>query len=408
MKETLLVIADDLTGANDTAVMFAESGFDTVLKTKVSALAQIHPDKAQVISVSTDSRAIGEKAKELTQIAISNAIQNSIGQIYLKIDSTMRGSVKYQIEGAIKAWAGLYPDVKAIICPAYPEMGRTIEAGHLYVNGVPVNETASGKDPICPVHSSSMQKLLPDAQVIPCDTVDNLQASIENSEYKQIVIDAKTHEDLSMIAQVINHIGNKIIPVGSAGLAQKLKNIQNQQQPERNLKLGRALIVVTSIHETSQLQVDEYISTLGGKSIVFNPSPSQLINYSQSEHSLKLQLNALIRFSRDHVIIRANPAKVVNAKSANITETSKEISQHLADLSKFCLDNEKFDSLILFGGDGAAALLDQMNVTEMNVQYAVVPGVPLCSIEKGNYSGITVMTKSGGFGNNTLLSNIMN
>lgn len=124
MKETLLVIADDLTGANDTAVMFAESGFDTVLKTKVSALAQIHPDKAQVISVSTDSRAIGEKAKELTQIAISNAIQNSIGQIYLKIDSTMRGSVKYQIEGAIKAWAGLYPDVKAIICPAYPEMGR--------------------------------------------------------------------------------------------------------------------------------------------------------------------------------------------------------------------------------------------------------------------------------------------
>lgn len=89
-----------------------------------------------------------------------------------------------------------------------------------------------------------------------------------------------------------------------------MKNIQNQQQPERNLKLGRALIVVTSIHETSQLQVDEYISTLGGKSIVFNPSPSQLINYSQSEHSLKLQLNALIRFSRDHVIIRANPAKL--------------------------------------------------------------------------------------------------
>lgn len=124
MKETLLVIADDLTGANDTAVMFAEAGFNTVLKTKVSALAQMQSDKAQVISVSTDSRAIGEKAKEQTQIAISNAIQNGIGQIYLKIDSTMRGSVKYQIEGAIEAWASLYPDVKAIICPAYPGNGE--------------------------------------------------------------------------------------------------------------------------------------------------------------------------------------------------------------------------------------------------------------------------------------------
>uniref|UniRef100_Q0I3E2 Four-carbon acid sugar kinase family protein n=1 Tax=Histophilus somni (strain 129Pt) TaxID=205914 RepID=Q0I3E2_HISS1 len=407
MKETLLVIADDLTGANDTAVMFAEAGFNTVLKTKVSALAQMQSDKAQVISVSTDSRAIGEKAKEQTQIAISNAIQNGIGQIYLKIDSTMRGSVKYQIEGAIEVWASLYPDVKAIICPAYPEMGRTIEAGHLYVNSVPVKETASGKDPICPVLSSSMQELLPDAQVIPCDTVDNLQASIENSEYKQIVIDAKTHEDLAIIAKVINHIGNKIIPVGSAGLAQKLKNIQNKPRPKREITLGRTLIVVTSIHEISQLQVDEYVSTLGGKSIVFHPSPSQLMNYSQSEHSLKLQLNALIRFSKDNVIIRANPAKVVNAKSANITETAKEISQHLADLSKFCLDNEKFDSLILFGGDGAAALLDQMNVTEMNVLYAVVLGVPLCLIEEGNYSDIVVMTKSGGFGDKTLLSHIM-
>ncbi len=252
-----------------------------------------------------------------------------------------------------------------------------------------------------------MKELLPDAQVIPCDTVDNLQASIENSEYKQIVIDAKTHEDLAIIAKVINHIGNKIIPVGSAGLAQKLKNIQNKPRPKREITLGRTLIVVTSIHETSQLQVDEYVSTLGGKSIVFHPSPSQLMNYSQSEHSLKLQLNALIRFSKDNVIIRANPAKVVNAKSANITETAKEISQHLADLSKFCLDNEKFDSLILFGGDGAAALLEQMNVTEMNVLYAVVPGVPLCSIEEGNYSDIVVMTKSGGFGSEVLLSHIM-
>ncbi|MFA9488905.1 MULTISPECIES: four-carbon acid sugar kinase family protein [unclassified Mannheimia] len=36
MKETLLVIADDLTGANDTAVMFAEAGFNTRLKKNFS------------------------------------------------------------------------------------------------------------------------------------------------------------------------------------------------------------------------------------------------------------------------------------------------------------------------------------------------------------------------------------
>lgn len=51
----------------------------------------------------------------------------------------MRGSVKHQIEGAIDAWSEIYPNVKAIICPAYPVMGRTIKNGILYVISVLIN-----------------------------------------------------------------------------------------------------------------------------------------------------------------------------------------------------------------------------------------------------------------------------
>lgn len=47
-----------------------------------------------------------------------------LGKFTSKLIPTMRGSVKYQIEGAIEAWASLYPDVKAIICPAYPGNGE--------------------------------------------------------------------------------------------------------------------------------------------------------------------------------------------------------------------------------------------------------------------------------------------
>lgn len=60
----------------------------------------------------------------------------------------------------------------------------------------------------------------------------------------------------------------------------------------------------------------------------------------------------------------------------------KEISQHLADLSKFCLDNENLIVLYYSVEMGLQHLLDQMNVTEMNVLYAVVQGVPLCLIEE--------------------------
>lgn len=97
--EKLLVIADDLTGANDTGIMFAESGLSTILKTNLTNLLTTYLDNADVFTVSTDSRALGKRAVEITKQTVAAAIDNKVEQIYLKIDSTMRGSVQYQIEG---------------------------------------------------------------------------------------------------------------------------------------------------------------------------------------------------------------------------------------------------------------------------------------------------------------------
>ncbi|MDH2999538.1 hypothetical protein A1D23_05455 [Chelonobacter oris] len=408
MKKPILVIADDLTGANDTGVMFAEKGMATILNINPDYLKYSHFSQADVLTFSTDSRPLGKKARGKTKSAVEIGMTQGIDQIYLKIDSTMRGSVAYQIEGALEAWRTRYPDAKAIICPAYPEMGRTIEQGKLYVNGIAVNETASGKDPICPVLSASMETLLPQASIISnISSPDALFKAIQTSAATQLVIDAKNPQDLSVIADVIAQSDNRIIPVGSAGLAQALKITQNRTSVCPNtFKLNRALILVTSVHEISQSQVDQYIATTGGKTVVFSPHPSQLMNSTISEPALKQQLKALIQCSDDNVIIRANPANIVQT-GARINDIARLISAHLADLGKFCLDNSLFDTLILFGGDGAAALLEKLQVHEMEILHAVVPGVPLCTIHGGNYQGLNVMTKSGGFGDKQLLSHIM-
>ena len=404
--EKLLVIADDLTGANDTGIMFAESGLSTILKTNLTNLLTTYLDNADVFTVSTDSRALGKRAVEITKQTVAAAIDNKVEQIYLKIDSTMRGSVQYQIEGALAAWSKKYPEAKAVICCAYPDMGRTIENGYLYVNGVPVHESASGKDPICPVLSSDMKELLPDSYILTYINEDDLYKKILSTKQNQIVLNAGTDHDLEVIAKVIHRIGNRIIPVGSAGLAKKLKNngskLQYQSEP---INLGRTLILVTSIHETSQTQVDEYISSVGGNSIVFNPAPSQLINYDVSNTSLKQQLYALISNCKNNVIIRANPAKI--NMDISIHEIAKLISKYLAELAKYCLEHKSFDSLILFGGDGAAALLDEIGVTELQLLRSILPGVPLCIIKAGKFQGLKVMTKSGGFGDKKLLINMM-
>lgn len=73
------------------------------------------------------------------------------------------------------------------------------------------------------VTSSLITDLLPEAIVLPCLSVEELVEKIYAVEAKQIVIEAESHSDLSRIAMVIHQLRNKIIPVGSAGLAEKLK-----------------------------------------------------------------------------------------------------------------------------------------------------------------------------------------
>ena len=102
-------------------------------------------------------------------------------------------------------------------------MGRTIENGYLYVNGVPVHESASGKDPILSGFVIRYEGTLPDSYILTYINEDDLYKKILSTKQNQIVLNAETDHDLEVIAKVIHRIGNRIIPVGSAGLVKKIK-----------------------------------------------------------------------------------------------------------------------------------------------------------------------------------------
>ena len=407
MSQSLLVIGDDITGANDTGVMFADAGFTTILQTKAEALDEVDFSKAEIFSVSTSARASGVKAENLTYSAVNKAIAKNVWSIYLKIDSTMRGSVSYQIKGALKAWSKKYPQAKAVVCPAYPVMGRTIEDGHLYVNHIPVNETASGQDRICPVLTSDMSELIEGSVSFPIMTADALAEAISNTNSNVCIVDAKTEDDLDVIAQAIAKIGPSIIPVGSAGLASKLKlNATNKQANRYKPEWKRTLIFVSSIHAVSLSQIDHFLRSKKGKdSCVYIPANAQIIGDEQVLSKLKQQIKTLCSLHQDTMIIQSNSAKLYD-KSIDMTKVSKEIALNLSQLCKEALESEKFDSLIIFGGDGAAALFDLLNITQMRLHYSIVPGVPLCTVESGPLHGLNILTKSGGFGKENLFDEI--
>src|SRR4051794_14616254 len=57
-----------------------------------------------------------------------------------------------------------------------------------------------------------------------------------------------------------------------------------------------------------------------------------------------------------------------------------------------------YDTLVLVGGDGAAAALDRLGAEAIRVHAALAPGIPIGTILGGMGHGMQIVTKSGAFG----------
>ena len=243
------LIADDLTGAGDASVQFAKRGLAHALGTRLHDSGTAAPIDARdsfVFAVTTDSRALSnEAAEKLTADAVTALMSAGADRVFLKIDSTLRGSVPGQVAGALKAWRTRHPDARAVVCPAYPAMGRTVASNRLLVHGEPVERTAFGRDPVSPVTTSDMAVLLPGSPHIS-------------------VVDASTDADLMAIAASISSAGPSVIAVGSGGLAGALAALWCEQPPANALtarvssqsgKQSRILMQVSSLNPVSRAQV---------------------------------------------------------------------------------------------------------------------------------------------------------
>ncbi len=149
------VIADDLTGAADAGVQFAAAGLRT--RTLRADWTLAHLAGAEVVIVDTASRGLpAADAYRRVRAAAERLHAAGLHIIYKKIDSTLRGPLGAEIDGALDA-CGL---PLAVVCPAYPAHGRTLVEGMLLVGGLPVAATAAAADPQAPVHESHLPTLL--------------------------------------------------------------------------------------------------------------------------------------------------------------------------------------------------------------------------------------------------------
>jgi uncharacterized protein YgbK (DUF1537 family) len=362
------LVADDLTGAIDSAVQFAAAGWDARLVRRLEAIdvPDLNAARPRLEAVTTGIRASSDDgAAASTRAAAAALAAAGVDRLFVKIDSTVRGSVAGQVRGALAAWRQRHPDAVAIICPAFPDHGRTVVAGTVRVHGKPVALTAAGQDPVTPVTTSSVQALFPGTRSVASVEV------IDSATSESLVVDAVTGADLARIAATLGRLGPRAVAVGSAGLAQAIAGFGSVARPFPRTRrpVDRVLVAISSRHPAAHRQLARLLETLAGADSTGPPSPVQ-----------------------SPVVVISTP------KEVSPHEHPVDVAATLARRVATELQRQPYDALVLIGGDGAHAVLDELGADQVEIVDDLAPGTPYGTLLGGAGHGLQVVTRSGGFG----------
>jgi uncharacterized protein YgbK (DUF1537 family) len=377
MTSRVVVLADDLTGAADTAAQFDRAGWTAELQVGPGG-----PSHAEVVAINTDSRALEPAAAADAVRTALDKVAFEADAVYLKIDSTLRGPVRAMTDAVVAARGG---EVVAVVCPAFPAVGRTLVDGTLLVHGVPVAQTAVGRDPVTPVGESHVPTLL-GAPLVALDPTAGEPEWVEalRANGPVVVVDAHNEADLDRVARAVIALGNQAVAVGSAGLAAHLAR-RWREQPS-----GPVLVVVSSLHDVSRGQA-ELLAAAGAHRI--QPDADTLRDADAWEGFAGSVLAGVP--VNDGVLLLIGPDDEGSDPSV--------VAARLGDLASRLVDVRRPAGLVLAGGDGALAVLTALSSTGILLRGEVASGVPLGYLTGGPNAGLPVATKAGGFGADDIL-----
>jgi uncharacterized protein YgbK (DUF1537 family) len=403
------IVADDLTGANDTGVQFAKVGLRTLVLWDLKGVEKTSAEY-DVVVVDTESR--GDRREEAYRKAFTAARalkEAGVNLLYKKIDSTLRGNIGAELDGVLDAL-----DVSlTIVCPAFPRNLRTIVGGHLLVGGVPVERTEMRRDPVAPVTESHVPTLIRRQSRrrvghIPLTTVmegtEAVKAEIlqEHERGTEVLVaDAASEDDLRAIAQAASSLGETPLLCGSAGLAEEVPQAFGLL-PRR----GGVLVLAGTVSMVTAQQIDVLERTM--QAIVVTIDSGEMFGGEERRRREVARVQSLakevLEEGRDVVVRWARSAEEAEeAKRLSTTpDPSQTVLSTFKDIAK-ALVNRNLTGLTLTGGDTAMSVMNALEATGINIRGEVEAGVPAVTIAGGQWDGLRIVTKAGAFGDELTL-----
>jgi uncharacterized protein YgbK (DUF1537 family) len=406
MAAKTLIVADDLTGAQDTAIQLRRFGGRVDVALSLEGLLA-NWESSDIWAINTDSRFLGRQDAFDRVSDHLRALSGRSFLIYKKVDSTLRGNIGAEIEATLRATGKPI----ALLSSALPHGGRTIVGGMAFVKGVPVHETECGRDPFTAVVTSDVCELVRrqtslDTVGVGLDDIRNgaLPAAVERHRRSPspviLVCDAETAADLAQVGRLWGD--PDILFVGSSGLAAALSG-----GPAKSLPPFPFLVVIGSLNSVSQEQADRFASR--------HPCITFLIDAERAAADADAEchrVNALIAAAGSldgrHVVLRCTPQPVrVGGGRDAAAAVGRRIADCLSAVAGDLLAASPKRILYATGGDLMSRFLNSVQADSIRLLDEAQPGVPFGEIGGGRLHGYILFSKAGGFGGPDMLSKIV-
>ncbi len=330
----VVAIADDLTGALEIGAKFAAHGLAATVTTDLALGASA---QSSVLVVDTETRHLpAEEAGTRAGQVAGRARDLDVPLVYKKTDSTLRGNIAAEF----RAIQELFPQRRIVYAPAYPDMGRTVKDGQLFVHGTLVHKTEFAHDRWSPVRDCRISSVLGDVPAL--------------------VLHGECDEDVEAAARSILQGPPPRVCAGPAALAEALA--AHMQSPARGTsplpKVVRCLVVNGSLHPVSLKQMS-----------------------TAAEHNF---------FDEGW-----------NALEENVEGTGSERALRAGECVRRMLSTNRFDSLVVFGGDTAFGIHRALGSFPFAGIGEAAPGVAI-----SRSGDLLWITKAGGFGTPDILQTI--
>ncbi|HIT75601.1 MAG TPA: four-carbon acid sugar kinase family protein [Candidatus Avipropionibacterium avicola] len=399
-------MADDFTGATDLAGNWQVRGLRTSVLLGVPEAGDAQDlDDVDAVVIALKSRSIpASEAVDQTVASAQFLLDTGCEQLYEKYASTFDSTAAGNIGPVADALLELTGADRAVVVPAFPDNGRTVYQGHLFVGSQPLDESPMCDHPLNPMRDSSVVRLL-GAQTrhtvghVPLQVVRRGAEAIRleldrcaTNGGRLVVVDAVDNEDLVTIALAT---AQDRLVTGGSGLALGAPS-SGRPAPQVSVIPGERVVLSGSASEATRRQV-----TLAKEHLAH-----QRIDLHRLREDSSAEVCRLVAWVREQWV--AHPQAPVLVYSVGDQDdlqlgrtlggpVSAEVEQAMARLA-LELSEAGATQFMVAGGETSGAALEALGVRRLDVGQQISPGVSWLTGRTAAGRQHNFVLKSGNFG----------